>query len=283
MRILLLFGLITTFVNAYGQDTQRVVKIPVIFHILYADSIQDNGINAQSRDRGNNTQYLTTEKIMAELKDLHDDFLLLNADTSDVLDTFKSRIGNPRVEFFLADTVLQKGGEKGIIRVPTKRNEHKLYTQSKIINPRRFLNVYVGNIGSSFVNSYPWTDSKDDAVHLDFTWVGLDYRLLTHEVGHWLGLWHIYGGNGKCKGDNCKGEGDEVADTPPQRNCTNTICVYCPPDVPDQSCEKGKSSNYNNYMDYSGCRRMFTQGQVKKMRGTLTDHRSELWNNSQLK
>lgn len=278
MKFLFSFLLLSLCSVCFAQpDDGRIVRIPVVFHILYADSSADNGIDSKSRDRGNSSQYITSEKIRAELKDLNNDFMLLNADTAEVLQLYKSIMGNAKVDFYLADTMIQQGGEKGMIRMRTKNNKSKLYNTSPVINPLKYLNVYIGNVGSSFVNSYPWDDKKNDAIYLGYEWVGLDYRLLTHETGHWLGLWHIYGGSGKCKGDKCKGDGDEIDDTPPQKNCTNTDCVSCPPDVADQSCVNGIPSNYNNYMDYSSCRKMFTMGQVKKMREILKVHRNEMW------
>lgn len=275
------------YFESFGQNVDdRIIRIPVIFHVVYSDSSLDNGINDNSRNIGNSTQYLPTEKLTSELKDLHDDFMLLNNDTSEVLPYYKPIIGNPKIEFFLADTVLQIGGEKGIIRIHDSKNYlSEISTTSKIINPQKYYNVYIGRIrGSSGSTNLP-IDSffhPDDAVHLDFLWVGLHYRLLTHETGHWLGLLHIYGGNGGAKGNRYSCTiGDSIPDTPPQKKSTDGgICTECPPPYGtaiDQSCDKNIPSNYNNYMDYSGCRKMFTLGQSQYMREIVKKYRPIMW------
>jgi len=107
------------------------------------------------------------------LEDLHKDFLLLNTDTAQVNPYFKSIIGNAKIDFYLADTILQPNGEPGIIRINKNNNGSKLYNKSVIVDPARFLNVYIGNISGSFSPSAtPWTLPTKDAVYLGFDWVG---------------------------------------------------------------------------------------------------------------
>lgn len=263
-------------------DDGRVIRIPVIFHVLYADSSTD-GSNPQT---GNFSQYIPTAKLLKELKDLHDDFLLLNSDTGIVNPAYKSIIGNPTIEFYLADTLLPRQSEKGIIRIRTRRNKYRQMTNtSSPIDPHRFLNVYIGNLSSGSGSTLlPRIDTTrmfdDDVIKLDYVWVGLDYRLLTHEAGHWLGLEHVYGGGGGGSGDkhSCS-EGDHIGDTHPQKNPTDGACDLCPPNVTDQSCDD-QPSNYNNYMDYSGCRVMFTVEQSKTMRDIVIKRRPWLWRSS---
>lgn len=79
--------------------------------------------------------------------------------------------------------------------------------------------------------------------------------------------------------------GDSIYDTPQQRNSTDGgVCTNCPPPFGtaiDQSCDDTQPSNYNNFMDYSGCRKMFTQGQVTYMRNVIQKYRPEIWRHSQ--
>lgn len=284
--------LVLTLIGKYSfsqLDDGRTIRIPVIFHVVYSDSVADNGTNLRSRDTtGNSSTFIPTSKLLAELKDLHDDFLLLNADTSNILSLYKSRVGNPNTEFYLADTVLQLNGEKGIIRKSGNKNHLKqLSNTSKIVNPKKYLNIYIGRLkGSEGITNIPEDSSSydNDAVYLNYLWVGLHYRLLTHEVGHWLGLLHIYGGSGNAYGDkwSCT-TGDKIDDTPAQKNSTDIPCTSCPQPygtADDQSCDTKTPSNFNNYMDYSGCRYMFTKGQVIAMRETIISVRPFIWRNS---
>lgn len=86
-------------------------------------------------------------------------------------------------------------------------------------------------------------------------------RTATHEIGHWLGLRHLWG-DGNCQAD------DYCSDTPP--------CSYAYyADLP--SCNKpnqcGSLRMIENYMDYSadGCMNIFTQGQKARMNAVLAN------------
>jgi hypothetical protein len=242
--------LILVLFAAFAKGQENRIRIPVVFHIIYSSPNQN----------------LSRDSILAELQNLHDDFLNINADRDKVHEAFREVVGNPDIEFVLADTIVQPGGERGIIRIKSGRNRRNLHKRSDILDPKRFLNVYIGNIrGDGFVWSNPWNVPEDDAIHLSYKWIGSHYRVLTHETGHWFGLLHVFEGG-------CKGTGDGVADTPPQSASTDGDCDLCPPDVPDHNCGN-HPSNYNNFMDYSGCRRMFTVGQVSKIRANISMHR----------
>ena len=60
----------------------------------------------------------------------------------------------------------------------------------------------------------------------------------THEVGHWMGLYHVFQGG-------CASPGDGIADTPPQ----STLTSGCP--TGQDSCSGGGVDSIHNYMDYS--------------------------------
>lgn len=92
-------------------------------------------------------------------------------------------------------------------------------------------------------------------------------RTLTHEVGHFFELLHIWGDDeGKCPFTG--GEDDGIADTPPQAY-SSTGCGNYP--EYDGCSRDGDGIMYMNYMDYSNdsCLLMFTHQQAARMRDAI--------------
>ncbi|WP_242614472.1 tetratricopeptide repeat protein, partial [Actinomadura roseirufa] len=132
---------------------------------------------------------------------------------------------------------------------------------------RNTLNLYSVHIDGDLLgwSTFPWkyrTGPKMDGVtiHSDSMPGGPIDNFnrgfsATHEVGHWLGLYHTFQ-------DGCGGQGDRVADTPPERDPTNG----CPGGK--DTCPQPGHDPIHNFMDYGydTCMTSFTSGQGARMR-----------------
>ena len=115
-------------------------------------------------------------------------------------------------------------------------------------NPTNGIIRHIDNVNSTYnpstqnvQNAYQWP--KDDYLNIYYVenspanytikyglesivcW-GYTASVLTHEVGHFFGLLHVY--NNGCNNGNCDTDGDRICDTPPSNTVGNGVPV-CPP------------------------------------------------------
>lgn len=144
------------------------------------------------------------------------------------------------------------------------------------VGDQQTLNVYAADIGGGLLGWATFPDGfkeqsafMDGVVILDESMPGGEagkYSLgdtLTHEVGHWLALFHTFEGG-------CRGEGDEVADTPaeafPQFDCPRGADTCAAPGL----------DPIHNFMDYTkdSCMNQFTPGQAARMSDAWAEFRA---------
>lgn len=98
-----------------------------------------------------------------------------------------------------------------------------------------------------------------------------DGKILAHEAGHYLSLYHTFHAG-------CGGNGDEVSDTTPE-----ALENYGCPGAPVYSCTPSPDP-VENFMDYTNdaCRFAFTSGQAVRMQTAIATWRSSLVSASNL-
>jgi pregnancy-associated plasma protein-A len=265
-------------VRSSGRYAERTgpVRIPVVVHVVHNTAAQDVSI----------------EQIKSQIVALNADYQKTNPDISGVPTPYQSRIGDARIVFELAvrdpsgqktdgvtrtqtaETSFDYDGPKGEAVKFTARGGHDGWPRD------RYLNLWVCPLGDSLLGyaSFPGEDPALDGVVIATSAFGTmgtarppfdKGRTVTHEVGHWLNLFHIWGDDrGACSGS------DQVRDTPNQAG-DNGRC----PTFPHKTCgNKTNGDLFMNYMDYTddACMFMFTKGQVVRMEATLNGPRLAL-------
>lgn len=242
--------------------------LPVVFHIIH-----NNG-------PGNISDAL----VLQGFQDLNNSFANLDYyDPNTGVDT--------KIEFCLAKRDPDGNATTGITRTVSTLTNLTIETEDLQMkdlsrwDPLHYINVWIVNgicsAGSGCgVAGYAYLPAShgepEDGIVMEANWLGVDpasSAVLTHEMGHYLGLYHTF--QGGCGNDDCLQNGDRVCDTPPDQSTAPVPCNSsmnsCMTDVNTADLNNPFTSDQDdmfiNYMDYGdwNCYSAFTQGQADRM------------------
>jgi Pregnancy-associated plasma protein-A len=249
--------------------------IPVVVHVIHRGGPEN----------------ISDQQIKSQIDVLNRDFRKKNPDVASVPGPFKPIVADAMVEFVLASRDPTGQSTNGITRtrttVPdfsadnamkfTAQGGHDAWDATRYLNmwvcpeisdgPRQLLGY------AQFPGGLPATDGVA-IIHNAFGTTGTAAapfnlgRTATHEVGHWLDLFHIWGDSPDCVSD------DQVADTPIQEKQN-----FGTPTFPHVTCNNNPNGDmFMNYMDYvdDAAMFMFTAGQVARIQATLAGPRSTI-------
>jgi len=255
-----------------------VYKIPVVFHVLHNNGVEN----------------ISDEQIYDAIEKMNRDYRLLNQDANNVHAEFQGMPADIEVEFLLASKAPNGQCFKGITRTLSPMSYQgddggdqvaAIIAGNDVFNGtwpgNKYLNVFIcGDIGGAA--GYTTKPSGWSATQMtNGIWILHDYvgsigtssigssRTMTHEVGHWLNLDHTWGPNNNPGTASSCSTDDNVQDTP---NCIGVqACI-----MSSNTCNSDNAywgfdirDNVENYMDYSYCSKMFTEGQKTRMRTAL--------------
>ena len=185
--------------KVYGKSMNNVT-IPVVVHVVYS--------NAQNN--------ISDNRIFSQIQVLNEDFRRTNSDAINTPSQFQSVVADMSINFCLATKDPDGNPTNGIIRKYTNKSGFSLYDTTIHYNATggsdawdsdKYLNIWVCNINGGILGwaQFPYAGTKETdgvVINHDNFGINLNYssaynlgRTTTHEVGHWLNLFHVWGDN----------------------------------------------------------------------------------------
>ena len=231
-------------------DPGATVTVPVVFHVIGKDSTPAGG-------------GVPASAVLEQVQVLNDAFAGAGFSFS-----LKGITRTTQPEW--SNLISASGDRRRLFRGSGKEVRMK---QALYQGGSETLNIYTSSLGRFVLGwtYYPWEFTGADAEPLPrfYDGVVVDYRTLpggaftsygegdtaTHEVGHWLGLYHTFQ-------DGCQAPGDRVTDTPYE-----AVPAFRCPVGRDTCTEDPGADPIHNYMDYTvdACMSEFTPGQADRM------------------
>jgi hypothetical protein len=279
----------------FMRQMAQAITLQRVGSISYPDSIYTISVvvhivhnNANGTIGGPGNINISDEQIASQITILNQDYRRLNADTSVTRPMFKPVAGDPKFQFCLANKDPNGNFTTGITRTYNSKSSYDVTGQDEFVLKKQsywpndqYLNIWVSAIESGFgtilgythypvgsgltgLTSFSSPDSLDGVVvdYRAFGNTGTLYnyykkgRTTTHEIGHFFGLFHIWG-DAHCGDDYCA---DTPVDAQPNQTTQCLDSSNCTgPYTTDQT---------ENYLDYSpdACMNMFSKDQILRMR-----------------
>ncbi len=264
------------------QIALESVLIPVVVHVVYnSQNIGNREGSGASTDNN-----IIDAQVISQIEVLNEDF----SNTSGIKSFYSDSLGtDTKIRFRLVEIT---HNYSSINEFNTLKDANKLAEIAAPWPTDHYLNIWVCQLIPQYLGSAQFpvvnetvatteglelVDSMDspdtDGVIIDYRYFGRNAapivsklynlgRTTTHEIGHWLGLIHVWG-DARCGNDYCE-------DTPTAEKANETTNPNCIPVY--SSCNLSISRNMiDNYMDYSPdqCMSLFTLNQVERMHAVL--------------
>lgn len=283
------------------NDDGRTIYIGIIFHICYknvADNIENDisytvdMLNLDFSKQCTNFDYGALKYTDSSLKQTYTSYVSLAKECN--------------IVFYKKDVIYMPLDAQLSSNISVL--DKNIKGSSPAIESGKYLNLWVAEFNNGLLGyaQFPWDNSPStDGVIIAKGTFGMNpeypefnlNKTLTHEVGHWLGLYHVFQGTFAYGGGNIdyttgtpeeeiqEMKGDCVADTPPQAiptygNPFGTPNTWPISKIPDES--KEFRHMFMNFMDYSDdvALFMFTQDQVIKIRQMIYMYRPNILSNN---
>ncbi|WP_020521497.1 zinc metalloprotease [Catelliglobosispora koreensis] len=230
-----------------GDVAAAAVTIPVVFHIISEDGTRANGNIPDS---------------------------MVNAQMNVLNQAYAGATGGAATSFQFSLQSINRVTNPAWYPIIYGSAAEKQMKAALRVGDMGTLNIYTGELSDDLLGWATFPKSKlnttDGVVMLHESAPGgtaAPYDLgdtATHEVGHWLNLYHTFQGG-------CNGQGDQVSDTPAEAS----PAFGCPTGR-DTCASKPGLDPIHNFMDYTedACMYEFTAGQAARMLSAWNAYRA---------